>query len=266
MATHFISFANTDYMLMDKIHKHAQSFNLFDTINLYNEGDIAELIERHPHFFALYKKRGFGLWMWKPYIILKKLLTLNNGEILFYIDAGSVLNVHGKSRFEEYLDLLLDEENKVVAFQTSNYYKGFYYVKADCVQSYFPNYYTYNLTCYYAGALLIKNSDFTRKLIKEWLGLCENENFIDSSPSKTYAEHEEFIGQDADNGLLNLVLGKFLVKYSMFGKIISIFPDEVSLCNSEGVQLVHSLDYSEFLQQDWSQHSSFPIQFRRWRP
>lgn len=39
--------------------------------------------------FILKQKRGNGEWLWKPYFILKTLEKLNEGEYVFYCDAGS---------------------------------------------------------------------------------------------------------------------------------------------------------------------------------
>ena len=38
----------------------------------------------------LKQPRGFGYWIWKPYFILKSLEELNDGDILFYSDSGSI--------------------------------------------------------------------------------------------------------------------------------------------------------------------------------
>ena len=37
----------------------------------------------------LTQKRGAGYWLWKPYIILKTLQSMTDGDFLMYADAGS---------------------------------------------------------------------------------------------------------------------------------------------------------------------------------
>lgn len=34
-------------------------------------------------------KRGFGLWLWKPYLIKKTALEANENDIIFYCDSGT---------------------------------------------------------------------------------------------------------------------------------------------------------------------------------
>ena len=82
----------------------------------------------------------------------------------------------------------------------------------------------------------------------------------------TYPDPSFYKGQDADNGLLNLVLGKYITQHERVGKIISIYPDEVSLYHGNGRQLIHEVGYDLFLQADWTGLNASPIQFRRERP
>jgi len=38
--------------------------------------------------FILSRPRGAGYWIWKPYIIMRRMETLNDGDIVLYSDAG----------------------------------------------------------------------------------------------------------------------------------------------------------------------------------
>jgi hypothetical protein len=44
---------------------------------------------RKQHASILSQSRGAGLWLWKPYIILKTLQKLRPGDVLFYCDSGA---------------------------------------------------------------------------------------------------------------------------------------------------------------------------------
>ena len=53
----------------------------------------SRLLEIDPGFYsrpASNTERGFGLWTWKPMIILHELKKLKANEVLFYIDAGDL--------------------------------------------------------------------------------------------------------------------------------------------------------------------------------
>lgn len=59
-----------------------------DKVINYYEEDIEALREHYPEHFAI--KRGFGLWFWKPYLIMKAMDEINEGDYLFYCDSGAV--------------------------------------------------------------------------------------------------------------------------------------------------------------------------------
>lgn len=59
-----------------------------DKVFEFSPNNLTELkSEYHDHFNV---KRGYGLWFWKPYIILKALEKIAVGDYLFYCDSGSV--------------------------------------------------------------------------------------------------------------------------------------------------------------------------------
>lgn len=63
---------------------------------------INEFVEKHKEW--LNTKSHYGLFIWKPYIILKTLENMNENDIMVYSDAGMHLNVKGKNKFYEYLE------------------------------------------------------------------------------------------------------------------------------------------------------------------
>lgn len=55
----------------------------------YRPGDIDSSFRRQ-HERILSTRRGGGLWLWKPYFILKTLRKLRDGDVLFYCDSGAI--------------------------------------------------------------------------------------------------------------------------------------------------------------------------------
>ena len=53
----------------------------------YGSASIPEFIEAHPDLFKY--KFGAGMHSWKPYIILKALDNIKDGDWLFYCDCGA---------------------------------------------------------------------------------------------------------------------------------------------------------------------------------
>jgi hypothetical protein len=88
------------------LRKMAIEYDIFDSIQVYGLNDIKEDLEFKQHLPFLQNRRGFGYWIWKPYIIWKKLCSIPENDILVYLDSCSSLNIEGKPRFMEYIDIV----------------------------------------------------------------------------------------------------------------------------------------------------------------
>ena len=47
--------------------------------------------------FILANKRGYGYWLWKPYLIMKTLEQMNDNDILVYADCGCEIESNKKN-------------------------------------------------------------------------------------------------------------------------------------------------------------------------
>lgn len=255
MTITFLTFTNTNYMSSDRIKKQAEEFKIFDNILGMTELDIPEFIKKHEQFINYYKP-GYGYWIWKPKIILDKLLKLNENDILIYCDAGMYFNINGKDRLLEYLNKL-DDKISLVTFSANDNYKAQNFVKSDAVMNFYPNFNNELTNCCYAGLMIIKKNQDTINLISEWLQLCENYHYLDHSPSNQYRESPIFCGNDCDNGLFNLCLAKYKISHA-------IYPDEINLYSEDGKQLHHTdINPKEI---NWDSLKDFPFQCRRMTP
>jgi hypothetical protein len=253
MKIFFLTFANSNYMNTDRIANQAKQFSLFDKIIQLTEVDIPEYIDKHKNFIS-YNTPGFGKWIWKPKIIYDTLLKMKENDILFYADAGTFLNINGKNRFLEYINILKKEKNSLLTFSTNGYYAKSW-VKSDAVLNYYKEFYNENNLACYAGIMLIKKNQKSLILIKEWLELCENYHYLDSSPSIN-PEPNFFEGNDSDNGLFNLCLSKHKINHS-------IYPDETNIyINSNQIHHVTK----DICEEKWDELKDKPIQVRRITP
>jgi hypothetical protein len=252
---YFLTFANSNYMNTNRISKQASNFNIFDKILQLNENDIQDYIEKHKNFINN-NPYGYGLWIWKPKIIYDTLLKLNKNDLLVYCDAGIYLNTNGKDRLNEYL-LKLTNDKYILTFSTSDSYLSRSYVKMDAVMNYYPDFRNkLDISCY-AGLMIIKKNDSSLTLIKEWLNLCENYNFINRDISIKYNEAYYFAGNDCDNGLFNLCLSKH-------ENIVTKIGHEETNLFKDGIQVAHCSDIMNNPQSiDWSSLDKFPFQCRR---
>lgn len=84
-----INYADTNFKKKQKINSiTAKFFGGAKKVIEYSPEDIdAEFREKYG--FILNQKTGGGYWIWKPYIILKTLNKMKEGEHLFYCDSGA---------------------------------------------------------------------------------------------------------------------------------------------------------------------------------
>jgi hypothetical protein len=250
----FLTFANTGFMSLDRITKQAKEIDIFDEIYPMSEHNIPEYIEKHRNFINQHRY-GYGSFIWKPKIIFDMLHKINDNDILVYADGGTYINKDGKSRFQFYLDQLINKE--IVVFNTTEKYLGQYYAKMDAIMSYHPEFRNKRTCSQLAGLMIIRKTESTINLITDWLSLCENYHFLDNSLSLEYNELSIFKGQDTDNGLFSLCVDKYndIVSY--------IPPGEVMIYAENGRQAAHEMEPHQI---DWSSLYDKPFQCRRMAP
>jgi len=261
MTINFCTFTNVGYMTGNRICRQAKDMNIFDKIFQTNEYDIKDYIDKHNSFIKA-NPPGFGLYIWKPKVISHALNKINFNDILIYCDAGTYVNKNGRERLNFYLKVLENDLYDMVTFQTGKKYIAQQYVKNDAIMSYYPEFNNqWNIYCY-AGVLIIKKTERVMKLINEWLSLCENHHFIDKTRSNIYKDLPHYLGNDVDNGLLNLCLAKHKIHYE-------INHNEINLYTDDGTQIQHTNLYSNFKSAsniDWSKLDNYPFQYRRMTP
>jgi len=86
----------------------ALNSKFFNTFKCFDENDVSEEFKKKYNEVWNMSNRGGGYWIWKPYIIRKRLQNMNDDDILIYYDSGCELNVTIDStiRFKEYIDLV----------------------------------------------------------------------------------------------------------------------------------------------------------------
>ena len=101
---HFITFGGGSenyYQAVERLCGQVKSLEIFDSITGYTDKDIKsdEVFWNKHKNFIINNKRGYGYWIWKPYLILKKLKEINDNDILLYLDCGCEINVKQKKHF-----------------------------------------------------------------------------------------------------------------------------------------------------------------------
>ena len=106
MQLHYLTFGGPTESYraaVQRLRDEAQQMNVFSSITTLTDVELQQdtaFWEKHGNFI-LSNPRGYGYWIWKPYLIQQKLLEIPDGDILLYSDAGCELNPYAKRRFFE---------------------------------------------------------------------------------------------------------------------------------------------------------------------
>jgi hypothetical protein len=114
---HLITYGNNNFDNAKKrLCNEAKNSGWFDTITTYGPEDL-DIEFKHNFKNILNINKGGGYWIWKPYIIKKQLDKIKDNDILIYLDAGCSINIHGKERFDNYIDIINKNDSGCISFQ-----------------------------------------------------------------------------------------------------------------------------------------------------
>lgn len=126
---YFITYANDVFKKAKaRLCSEAEATNWFDSVTPYGPDDL-DTDFKDKFKDILNKGRGAGYWIWKSYVIRKKLYEMNDNDILVYLDAGCSINPKGKERFDEYIRMLEPHDNDMIAMQMTHHAEKLYTVK-----------------------------------------------------------------------------------------------------------------------------------------
>ena len=177
--------------------------------NLYSKGDTkvfnpTDLPDEINNYAKIYNK-GYGYWIWKPYIIKEALYKLNENDILLYVDGRSGLKKTGKPI--KWLDhFILENQFDIACWQMVHKEKS--WTNGDIISA-------FNLDL---NSELIQTGQFAatfhawRKnnrslnFLNEWLNfLLDNREICRDEPSQ-YLNHKNFIGNRHDQSVFSLMI------------------------------------------------------------
>ena len=179
--------------------------HLYDGYKNYGPSDIDKnFIKDNIEIYSCY--RGFGYWIWKPYIILDFLSKCDDDMIVVYCDSGDT--IHEDTIFKMKKEL----ESKDFMFIESNH-KNYTFTKRDCfVLMDCDNEKYWNHNQIYASTSFWKKTNKSLEFLEEWQSYCKNYNVVSDAPNICGKENlEGFIDHRHDQSILtNLV-----IKYSL---------------------------------------------------
>lgn len=200
---HLITFANKEpfeksQKILDSTYKIAD----ITTHTMYRKKDIIDtkFYNKNLNIFTKYKTIGYGLYIWKPYLILKKLQEISDGEYLYYQDSsrydftGFTSSVHP---IIEYMESNLID--LIPGFQINEINKNL--IQPQCLEymGYSDNKKFLSHRHYHTSPMFIKKTSKTLKFISKWLKYSQKPDCI----IKKTPYHQ------CDQAILNILLWKY---------------------------------------------------------
>ena len=211
MAFRFITFgAGGEHYIQAgyRLLKQAYNTRLFHDYALYTN----EYLESQPDFwekhstFIKNNPRGFGYWLWKPYIIQTAMSQMADGDVLMYLDCGCEIDVRKTEAIREFIYYAQTEPAPIIG---SFAFSEIIWTKQDLVERIGVNILEEsNSIQYEAGILLIRVCEQTRKLVDEWYTIGCDYHYIDDSPSQS-TDPPEFIEHRHDQSIFSLLAKKY---------------------------------------------------------
>ena len=211
MKYHFITFATTSYVnYAQNLCKSAMEIGIFDTARIFTYKDIdKDFLEKNKDIILL--KRGAGYWLWKSYIINKKLETVNDGDIVCYCDSKYLFKTNIRNIEKAYIS---DKNIGITQNKpTDGVYKEKLYSKIDAFNLMgITNEYRLSFKespQAWAGFIIIRKAPLSCLFIKRWLYFSQNPLIITDLKSVTGREDPSFIENRHDQTVLSLLAKKW---------------------------------------------------------
>ena len=191
---HVLSHHNTIHDAGLRLKKQANDIGLFDECILYTEDFLktnSEFWDKHQSFVEKYTK-GYGYYIWKPYVIKKTMEKMSDGDILLYLDAGCEIDSTQPQELNKLIEKV--KTHKIVGAGTG--FSEFKFTKKDL----FITLGMYNIEClnsvqHQGGTNFFLVCDRTRKLVDEWYETgCDYKNINDSGSTTTVADIQSHVG------------------------------------------------------------------------
>jgi len=183
----------------------------FDSVTVYNRDTLIKEPFYEDNKTILDQTRYAGWCLWKPFYIHKKLMEMEYGDVLFYMDVGDILHYNIKG----FLLSIIEQNDGFFLVQSTHSNKVWTtkdcFVLMGCDE---PKYWEANQL--EAGAIGFKKTDETIKFVEEWLMFCKNEHIL--TKNNINENHSEYCG---DNRADQSVLTNLKIKHDI--KTVSIF-------------------------------------------
>lgn len=213
MRINFITFGSHGSYIdaVNRLVGQAKNLNIFTEIKGYTSQNLQDdeyFSNKHGNFINN-NRRGFGYWIWKPYIIKQQMDKMEDGDVLFYIDVGCELGIENRDKLIDCIKLVkMNKTNKIMATNSVGQIEIKWCKKDLLVKNKMDNEAFLNSIQIQSGIILLLVCQETRELLEEWYDISCDYHNIDDSPSIT-TNYESFIEHRHDQSVFSLLAKKY---------------------------------------------------------
>lgn len=209
MKKYLVSFCDRKYIkTLNRLKFQAHQMGVFDHVCCYDETILdSDFIEKYKYRLQT-SPRGFGYWVWKPYVILKTLEKMEENDILVWVDGGCTLNPNGIKRLHEYFDIIQKSPFGILGFQIGVIEKQ--WSKMDLLKELEVDQdeNILNSQQVISGAFFLRKCEHTMKIMNKWNEIIQMQHLIDDSPSIA-PNVENFAMHRHDQSVFSILMKKY---------------------------------------------------------
>lgn len=245
----FITFAGGDGRYIQDHHKtikdagqrlinQAIEIGLFNKTIFYTDKYLkndTDFWNKHQQFIETTKK-GYGFYLWKPYIIKKTMEQMKNNDILLYLDAGCEIDKNKPNEMGKLFERVKTEKicGQMTGFSEINWTKKDLFIELDMYNLKYAESQQRAATC-----ILFLVCDETRKLVNEWYDLGCNYHLINDTGSKsTIPDLESKCGKLHQHRHDQSIFSLLTKKYNLFCSDIYHNPSIHTRRNRTGISRI----------------------------
>lgn len=196
-------------LLANRFKSQALATEFFDKVSVVSDDSdpiFNSFYSKHRNFVESHK-RGYGYWLWKPFIVLEYAKRLRSGDTIFYCDIGCEFSLAGRERFNNLVSL--SKHQPIVAFEAGARLFEHQWSKPALLDYLSVPTVDCNSPQIAATFFFIQVNSFTLALLEEWYYICTLDDckFLvdDNDIAIDYIEHRH------DQSIFSLLLKKYKI-------------------------------------------------------
>ncbi len=178
-----------------------------DSVIGYSPNDLgADFVEANKDILSY--SRGAGYWIWKPYIMLKTLDKMSEGEYLIYTDAGMIYVDRIRTLIRQ-----MERDNQDIFLSygfapCKDWTKRDAFILMDCDTDD-----AHNSIMVSGGYVIVRKTDSSVSFIKEWQRYCNDIRIVSDEPNRCNKPNlSGFVENRHDQSILSLLAYKYKIE------------------------------------------------------